>query len=104
MKKLTKKYIFEQKLKDKPIYIHVNKISNNEIQCLIDCGVVKQLAQLPRKLDNLAIVIAKYPIMNVIPTRNKLDESISYEHKYVPPDRGMPDSMVRLRNKSFTHK
>ena len=99
-KQITKKFIFEQKLKGEPIYVYVNGISNKEIQCLIDCGIVEQFSTwAPRKLNDLGLVTALYPIVNVI-TRRDLSNSdiIREECDYI-----LPHGVVKLRIKSVSH-
>lgn len=62
MIKITKKYIFECKLKGEPIHVHVNKISEDEIQLLFKHKIL--LPWAPFHLKNRGIAIANYPIAN----------------------------------------
>lgn len=41
--KITKKYIFEQRLKGEPIVIHTDQVSDEDVQALLDYGVVSSL-------------------------------------------------------------
>jgi len=97
MKKLTKKYIFKQKLKGVPIFIRANKITNNEIRCLLDCGVIKQFAKSPRKISMLNLVLGKYPIINVIPKKHPVTGKLSEEYDHIVPTTKTFRSVVRLR-------
>lgn len=98
-KRITKKFIFEQKLKGEPIYVYVNGISNKEIQCLIDCGIVEQFSNwAPRKLNDLNLVTALYPIVNVIIRRDIHNWDIIHEEcDYI-----LPNDIVKLRMKSVS--
>jgi len=43
MIKITKKHIFEQRLKGKPIVIHTDQISYEEVQLLFRCGIISSI-------------------------------------------------------------
>lgn len=99
-KQITKKFIFEQKLRGEPIHVYANGISNKEIQCLIDCGIVEQFSTWsPRKVNDLNLVTALYPIVNVI-ARRDLANSDMIREEY---DHILPNGVVKLRIKSISH-
>lgn len=86
MNKLTKKYIFEQKLKGKPIYVYVNEISNEEIQLLFKHEILKPWA--PRFTKNVFIAVALYPIANghkEIRNFGGTPENPTYKYFLIPP-------------------
>ena len=101
--KITKKHIFEQKLSGKPIYVHVNEISDEEIQLLIDCGIVEQFApNAPRRVADLSRVIALYPIVNCMPYYPVV-VGVNGDHIYKHMSLG-PLDYVKLRDNSLIYK
>lgn len=86
MTTITKKHIFEQKLKGKPVYVHVNEISDEEIQLLFKYKIMKPWA--PRFMKNVFIAVALYPIANGRKeTRNYGGtlENPMYKYYLIPP-------------------
>lgn len=86
MDTLTKKYIFEQKLKGKPIYVHVNEISDKEIQLLFKCKILQPWG--PQYTKNVFIAVALYPIANgqkEIRNYGGTPENPMYKYFLIPP-------------------
>jgi len=104
MKEITKKFVFEEKLKGNAIYIYVNEITDEEIQCLIDCGILRQFTpKAPRRVKDLALAIAQYPIINGIPVYPIVLGATSTEHIYSHVSLESGD-YVKLRDKSLISK
>ncbi len=58
-----RKYVFERMLCGKPLDLTKCEFTVENIQCLIDCGVLRQFATQPRRIEDLGLIIVQYPLL-----------------------------------------
>lgn len=101
MQHLTKKYIFECKLKGEPVTLYTDSITNDDILLLVECNLINGMpVRLSGSRKNRAnLSVACYPLKVVYPFNDHENENTTLTVKS-----GQFISFGEIRRKNPLHR